>query len=54
MKKFFLLMMLLTAMLSACMRDSLDNVRVSGDVTTVISTGHDSWTGSRMRTGIDF
>ncbi|WP_298067530.1 hypothetical protein [uncultured Mailhella sp.] len=53
----FVIFAVLAATLPACSQDgdSLDRVRVSGDMTTVFRTGSGGqMQGNRTRTGIDF
>jgi len=57
MRRFFFPLMLavfLACVLTACMQDSMDSVKVDGDVTTVFSTGSTSGIRSRTLTGISF
>ena len=54
---FSILTFCIHCFLAACSQDGdgLDNLRVSGDMTTVISTGNmGHYQQSRMRTGMDF
>ncbi|MBP3730368.1 MAG: hypothetical protein J6I40_02720 [Mailhella sp.] len=49
-----LLAFLLFACLPGCSQERLDDIRISGDMTTGIGVGHGMHGGSRVTTGIDF